>query len=438
MCQHHERELAHASNVVEPEHATYSLDSHLSLAEGQPRHEVQLPEGYRDILPQPAAALPPDIDIPVPVIPNGTPGSPLRPGVQKLLRSPLNIFRLFRQYHGTNFPSHDPEQELSTEELSDISKEQPSSAGSESYGPYPNQSSFSLGAWYWNTGVQKSKENFKELVDIVSNPAFKPEDVRHTVWDKIDKHLGGTGDDDDLWVDEFDDAGWTKEPIEIVVPFHRLTPTPGPRAFTAGHFHRRSILAIIRERLAKEDSAHFHFEPYELYWQPTDDGPPMRVYGELYTSPAFIDVHNQLQNSPPEPGCNLPRVVVGLMFASDKTHLTSFGDTHLWPVYLCFGNDSKYRRSRPSCHLFNHLAYFQTLPDDFDDFYISHTAGKRGPDDKVTAFCRRESTHAQWRTILDDEFIEAYKHGIVITCIDGLQRRFYPRVFVYSADYQEK
>lgn len=46
--------------------------------------------------------------------------------------------------------------------------------------------------------------------------------------------------------------------------------------------------------------------------------------------------------------------------------------------------------------------------------------------------------HAQWKTILDDEFIEAYTHGVVITCSDGLQRRFYLRILTYSADYPEK
>jgi len=40
--------------------------------------------------------------------------------------------------------------------------------------------------------------------------------------------------------------------------------------------------------------------------------------------------------------------------------------------------------------------------------------------------------------LLDDEFMEAWKHGIVIVCCDGIKRRFYPRIFVYSADYPEK
>lgn len=54
------------------------------------------------------------------------------------------------------------------------------------------------------------------------------------------------------------------------------------------------------------------------------------------------------------------------------------------------------------------------------------------------AHCRREVMHAQWEILLDDEFLEAYKHGIVIECCDGIKRWFYPRILTYSADYPEK
>ena len=46
--------------------------------------------------------------------------------------------------------------------------------------------------------------------------------------------------------------------------------------------------------------------------------------------------------------------------------------------------------------------------------------------------------HAVLNIILDDEFLEAYEHGIVIKCADGVMRRVYPRLFTYSADYPEK
>ena len=40
--------------------------------------------------------------------------------------------------------------------------------------------------------------------------------------------------------------------------------------------------------------------------------------------------------------------------------------------------------------------------------------------------------------LMDDDFMEAYRHGIVLTCADGVKRRLFPRVFTYSADYPEK
>jgi hypothetical protein len=46
--------------------------------------------------------------------------------------------------------------------------------------------------------------------------------------------------------------------------------------------------------------------------------------------------------------------------------------------------------------------------------------------------------HAVWTKILDDDFLHAYKYGIVIKCVDRIKRRIYPQFFSYSADYPEK
>lgn len=40
--------------------------------------------------------------------------------------------------------------------------------------------------------------------------------------------------------------------------------------------------------------------------------------------------------------------------------------------------------------------------------------------------------------MLDAEFIHAYKNGVVVTCNDGVERRIFPRILTYSADYPEK
>lgn len=54
------------------------------------------------------------------------------------------------------------------------------------------------------------------------------------------------------------------------------------------------------------------------------------------------------------------------------------------------------------------------------------------------AHCRRELLHAAWGALLDDDFIHACRYGMVVRCIDGAERRIYPRIFTYSGDYPEK
>jgi hypothetical protein len=77
------------------------------------------------------------------------------------------------------------------------------------------------------------------------------------------------------------------------------------------------------------------------------------------------------------------------------------------------------------------------LPDAFKDFATENMGGK-GPSNALMTHCRREVMHAQWDILLDEEFLEAYQHSIVVVCCDGIIRRFYPWLLTYSADYPEK
>jgi hypothetical protein len=189
------------------------------------------------------------------------------------------------------------------EDLSDIPQPCPPSTSKSpntSFYPYPNESSFRLGDWYWSEGARKSQNSFKQLVNIVTDPDFSPADVRKAHWDKINQSLGS--DDTDEWVD---DAGWTNSPITITVPFQTrrgkgVNWSPGPREFTVPEFRHRNLVSVIREKLTQPAGmAKFHYEPYELHWQSLDGTRKARVYGEVYTSPAFIDAHRELQASPP-------------------------------------------------------------------------------------------------------------------------------------------
>lgn len=438
----------------QPEDLTTPLD------ESRPRRfNRRLPERFRDVIPHPPPRLPP------PDCPTITPDSPLdsdsnpnpdpnnaapsdtdsRPrsfGIRQIFRTPRNVFGLVRRYFTNQLPSVDPEEHVTLQDLSstpqaELSADSVANPVAAFY-PFPNESSFRLGHWYWNGGVQKSQQSFKDLLDIVGDPAFNPDDIHKTKWDEINTVLADPVKDDTEgeWMDE--DAGWTKTKIKISVPFHRRMKTRGPRDFIGADLYHRSLVAVIRERIADRHTAkHFHMEPYELLWKPTDHHEEIKIHGEIYTSEAFLQAHQALQDSPSEPDCDLQRVVVALMFYSDSTHLTSFGTSQLWPCYLFIGNESKYRRCKPSCHSCSHVAYFQKLPDEFKDFADKHTGGK-GPKKSLFTHCRREFFHEQVKVLLDDEFLDAYRHGIVITCFDGIKRRFYPRIFTYSADYPEK
>ena len=65
-------------------------------------------------------------------------------------------------------------------------------------------------------------------------------------------------------------------------------------------------------------------------------------------------------------------------------------------------------------------------------------AGDKLPGSVLFMHCHRELFHAQWKDLLDDDFLQAYEHGMVFTCGDNVKRRLFPRIFTYSADYPEK
>ncbi|KAG6905065.1 hypothetical protein DXG01_005306 [Tephrocybe rancida] len=351
-----------------------------------------------------------------------------------------NTFGVFQRYTRGDSPNdlvdrHDPDSEAPLSAMLDIPTYLQES---NPYAPFPNKTSFLLSHWFWNRGAQKSKDSFRQLLDIIGNPSFIQDHIATTNWSQIDCKLGINSWDREEWQDV--DAGWTESSVQLTILFHRNTDHPGLMAYTINGFYHRSLTTIIREKLTlkKQHSSHFHLQPYELLWQQDDDKDPLPLSGEMYSSPAFLRAHQEVQDLPGEPGCTIPRVVVALMAWSDATHLMQFGSAKIMPLYIYFGNESKYRRSKPSCRPAEHVAFFQQLPDSFKDFATCWTGMK-----KVTlefmAFCNRELAHEQWHILLNAEFLHAYEHGMVLDWVgDSQKRRFYPWFITYSADYPEK
>ena len=75
----------------------------------------------------------------------------------------------------------------------------------------------------------------------------------------------------------------------------------------------------------------------------------------ICTSDLWIKAQDELQKQRQPDGCNLKQVIAGLMFSSDSMQLAQFGHTSAWPIYMSFGNLSKYIQARPNtsgaCHL---------------------------------------------------------------------------------------
>ncbi|KAL6303260.1 hypothetical protein BKA93DRAFT_735257 [Sparassis latifolia] len=300
------------------------------------------------------------------------------------------------------------------------------------WGPYPNESSYLLGRWYWNGSTMKSKADFKDLVGVLSHPRFTVSDVVDTKWNAVDRELGDSGPSAMFDVRD----GWRESSVTISIPSGQKG-VPAADFEVPGVFYR-AIEDVTQVVFESKEAATFHFEPYTLLWQPPAgvEAQEEEVYGELYSSSVFRQAHLDLQSSPPEPGCKLPRAIAAMMLWSDSTHLADFGNASLWPIYLLFGNQSKYERGKPSSRACHHVAYIPKLPDNIQDF-IRKQFGKEGSKPLLT-HCRRELMHAIWKLILGDRFEDACRHGIVVMCGDGILRRLYLRLFTYSADYPEK
>lgn len=121
---------------------------------------------------------------------------PPLPLARRLINTSKNLFGLFRRYT-QRLPTHDPEELLDLEALTEDSADRTTSEASnqtppfnQNFYPFPNQSSFQLSEWYWSDGAQKSQSSFKKMVNIVTSPEFKPEDVKDTKWDKLNAILG--------------------------------------------------------------------------------------------------------------------------------------------------------------------------------------------------------------------------------------------------------
>jgi hypothetical protein len=212
--------------------------------------------------------------------------------------------------------------------------------------------------WYQTISSTKSLGELNHLVNVLRAPDF---DLRHLDNFSAVREAGRLDFHHDDASSIFSAAdGWIETSVSIPVPIEkrvnmpRMTEATVPRFEVHGLFYRR-ITEVVKAALKESDASQYHLAPFREFWQASPDDPVERLYSELYTSDVLIEAHESVQNS--APNCQLEKVVIPLMLWSDSTQLASFGTASLWPIYLFFGNLSKYVRAKPSSFSAHHIAY---------------------------------------------------------------------------------
>ncbi|KAI0677655.1 hypothetical protein C8Q78DRAFT_962019 [Trametes maxima] len=281
--------------------------------------------------------------------------------------------------------------------------------------------------------------SFNDLIDVILSDGFNPEDLRGFSSESAQARLDGYAEARGTFSEK---DGWIEGAVEISLPktgVQHASEQAAPK-FKVEGIHYRNLTELIRG--AAQDSRFadlYHWHPNKLFWVPPQPNQqPIRVYTDNYNSDAMNREYEKIRAQPRNPadGPDVETVICSLLVWSDATHLTNFGAASLWPFYLYLGNLSKYIRGMPTEFAAHHLAYIPSLPDHLKDAYTEIYGVP--PSEDVLTFCKRELVQQIWLLLLDEKFMEAYKHGILVECGDGVTRRIFPRFFTYSADYPEK
>ena len=324
---------------------------------GRPRRNYRVPARFVDTPPEPLAP--------------AVPAEPQAPkAIQRVLlivRNRLvttaNYFGLYRDYPWC--PTYDPSGQLALEDLASSHALPGSDNSSESkearplYWPFANITIWRTLSWMNNGATLKSEG---EITSFIKNVIQQPEfDARH--FDHFDAHRENVRFDKTIAQTDSIRSQFKEESVDILVPSGSASVPP--QTFTVPGLLYRNLTATFVEAFQDRLSHMLHYSPFKLFHRNPLTEQVQRVYGELFTSNAFLDEHEKLQKYGKLPlgntDCKLEKVIAALMISSDGTHLTNFGNAKAWPIYLMLGNLSKYIRSMPKSGAMHHLAYIPSV-----------------------------------------------------------------------------
>jgi hypothetical protein len=210
---------------------------------------------------------------------------------------------------------------------------------------------FRLMSWMNSGSNKKSEIEITRLVkDVILAEGFNTTDLEDFSVKKSLRELDSDLDPGSSSIKFPDD--WMQATVTIDIPMK--SKEEGARPFSVSGFDFRPLVEVICSAFTDIQGSAFHLLPFKRLWKDPLDDHQERIFDELYTSDSWLEAQDELQKLPREPGCTLERVIAGLMMFSDATHLANFGTAKAWPLYMYFGNLTKYACTAPksgACHL---------------------------------------------------------------------------------------
>ena len=238
------------------------------------------------------------------------------------------------------------------------------------YAPFTSPSVYRLMSWFITVSHSTSLTDLERLVaDVICATDFNASDfVGFSATREakcLDKYKDSPSASSGSGPERFSHShGWSESSVSLALPCERQnfrSESRAPTTLVSGLFHREIVDIVTTAFRDPEVFPTLHLTPYREYHIASEASPPERVYSEMYSSDAFFDAWECIQDQGHITRDGLERVMVALMLWSDSTCLTNFGTASLWPVYLSLGNQSKYIRSRPASFSHHHLAYMPSV-----------------------------------------------------------------------------
>jgi len=162
--------------------------------------------------------------------------------------------------------------------------------------------------------------------------------------------------------------GWKKGSVTLHLPKmgHPYTSESASPQFCVSGILYRPLLEVIKAACQCDQAKEYHWVPFKLIHQ--SSSVHLRAYTDIYNSDSMLEEDTKIRalGQHPDDDPDTEVAMLAMLLWSDLTHLATFGTASLWPMYMYFGNLSKYTRGRPNAHAVHHLAYIPSVSVDPD------------------------------------------------------------------------